>query len=296
MEIKKAERKKTKFIGCLYGFSGSGKTYSALRLAKGLGGKIGFIDTENRRASLYDNFGFDVIDLEPPFIPERIIEAIETFEEANYDVIIIDSITHEWEGTGGCCEIADDLEKKMGHFGKWGNPKMRHKKMMNKILQCKSHLIICCRAKELIEQDGKTLKSLGMTISQEKNFKYEMLTTFYLKDKIPVIEKCPVALVKEMNIAENEMINEKHGQSIKTWLEGGKEETINEEELLMEMTDIAKYGTNALIDYWESLPTNKKKILEPHKELAKNAAKQHDEKQSKTSGLTTEDTEDINNN
>ena len=111
-KIERADRSKSKVCVALAGDSGSGKTLSSIRLARGLvgeKGRIGYIDTEQHRASLYAGYygGFDVISLEPPFSPERYEEAVRTFKDAGYDVVVIDSMSHEWEGTGGVLEMAD---------------------------------------------------------------------------------------------------------------------------------------------------------------------------------------------
>ncbi|MCV9910019.1 ATP-binding protein [Brucella sp. HL-2] len=103
MKIERAVREKTFTLTSIAGPSGSGKTYSALLYARGLvgqEGKIGFIDTENKRSRFYADVagGFDVIDLDPPFTSSRYIQAIKAFEKAGYTAIIIDSISHEWEG------------------------------------------------------------------------------------------------------------------------------------------------------------------------------------------------------
>ncbi|HHR6639981.1 TPA: AAA family ATPase, partial [Providencia alcalifaciens] len=91
MKFAKALRKKAKLRLALTGPSGSGKTYGALEIAKGLGGKTAVIDTEKGSASLYsDRFNFDVLELDPPFTPERFIEAIGAAQEAGYDNLIID--------------------------------------------------------------------------------------------------------------------------------------------------------------------------------------------------------------
>src|SRR5574337_887521 len=90
MEFKKAVRKQAKLRLALSGPSGSGKTYGALLLAKGMGGKTALIDTERGSASLYTNIhDFDALDLDPPYTPERFIEAIKSAERAGYDVLII---------------------------------------------------------------------------------------------------------------------------------------------------------------------------------------------------------------
>lgn len=111
--FRKAKRGLSKLRLALSGVSGSGKTYSALLLAKGLGGRIAVVDTERGSASLYADMpgipDFDVLDLEAPFSPERYVEAIRAAESAGYDVLIIDSMSHEWTGKGGCLELADEI-------------------------------------------------------------------------------------------------------------------------------------------------------------------------------------------
>ena len=106
----KAIRAKSKLRLAISGPSGSGKTYGALMVAKGLGGSIAFIDTERGSASLYsDLVDFDVAEINPPYTPERFIEAIKGAEKAGYNTIIIDSITHEWNGAGGCLTLVDQI-------------------------------------------------------------------------------------------------------------------------------------------------------------------------------------------
>ncbi len=113
MQLQQASRKKAKIRLGLSSVSGGGKTYSAILIAKGLCGdlsKVALIDTENGSADLYAHLGaYNVISLTAPFTPERYIEAIQTCEQAGMEVIIIDSISHEWEGKGGILELADAL-------------------------------------------------------------------------------------------------------------------------------------------------------------------------------------------
>ena len=105
MELRKTNRSQAKIRLALQGPSGSGKTYSSLLIAYGLckdWNKIAVIDTENKSADLYAHLGeYNVITLTAPFSPERYIEAIETCEQEGIEVIIIDSLSHEWEGDGG---------------------------------------------------------------------------------------------------------------------------------------------------------------------------------------------------
>src|SRR5699024_4174035 len=113
MKLRKAEKNQVKLRIGLSSPSGFGKTYSALLLAYGMTKdwtKVAVIDTENSSAVLYAHLGdFNVLQLDAPFSPERYIEAIKMCEEAEMEVIVIDSITHEWQGKGGCLQIHEEL-------------------------------------------------------------------------------------------------------------------------------------------------------------------------------------------
>jgi hypothetical protein len=107
--FQKATRQQARLRLGITGPSGSGKTYSALLLARGIGGKSACIDTEQGSASLYAHLcDFDTLNLEPPYRPERFVEAVRSAEAAGYNVLVIDSITHEWNGSGGCLELVDE--------------------------------------------------------------------------------------------------------------------------------------------------------------------------------------------
>jgi hypothetical protein len=100
----------------LVGGSGSGKTFSALRMASGIAGdkRFAFIDTENRRGLHYaDQFKFDHADLRAPFRPEAYLEAIRAADEAGYPVIVIDSMSHEWAGDGGVLDWHEEEVDRM---------------------------------------------------------------------------------------------------------------------------------------------------------------------------------------
>ena len=180
MQFTKAERKKAKLRLGLTGASGSGKTYSALQLAKGIGGRIAVIDTENGSASLYSNdFDFDTLELDAPFRPERFIQAIEAAENAGYDVVIIDSLTHEWTGRGGCLQINDEFAKtamKGNSFMAWSHTTPRHQALLEKISGSKAHIIATMRAKTERVQEGKRVITLGMKPEQRDGVEYEFTT------------------------------------------------------------------------------------------------------------------------
>ena len=148
MELNKSERNQVKLRLGLSGPSGYGKTYSALLLAFGITNdwsKIAIIDTENNSANLYSHLGdFSVLTLNPPYSPERYIEAIRTCENASVEVTIIDSITHEWNGKGGCL----DIHRKLGsRFQDWAKVTPRHQEFIDAILHSKCHVITTVRSK-----------------------------------------------------------------------------------------------------------------------------------------------------
>jgi hypothetical protein len=173
--IKKAVRKQAKLRLALVGPPGSGKTWTALATASGLGEKILLVETEGNSSSWYANdFSFDVICLNDnstdPYHPLRFVEAIKQGEEAGYDVIIIDSLSHAWMGEGGSLDLAnkEQTRSKSGNsYVAWRSVTPLHNKLVNAILQSKKHIIATMRTKEkrVIEQDerGKTrIRTLGL--------------------------------------------------------------------------------------------------------------------------------------
>lgn len=176
--FKKAERKQARLRLALAGPSGSGKTYSALQMAKGLGSKIAVIDTEHGSASLYaDAAEFDVMELHAPYSPERYVEAIQAAEAAGYDVLIIDSYSHEWTGPGGCLEINDETAKarfKGNTWSAWSETTPRHRKLTDKILTSPLHIICTMRSKtETVQGEGKKIVKLGLKSEQRDGTDYE---------------------------------------------------------------------------------------------------------------------------
>jgi hypothetical protein len=186
MKLKKATRTQVKLRLGLSGTSGSGKTYSALLLAKGMvndWSKIAVIDTENSSASLYSNLGeYNVLDLQAPYSPERYIEAIKACENAGIEVIIIDSITHEWEGKGGCLEICEQITQasaSKNSYMAWGKVTPRHQSFIEAILQSKCHIITTVRRKQDYEMSknsaGKTVvEKAGLKEVTREGFEYEL--------------------------------------------------------------------------------------------------------------------------
>ena len=186
MKLQQTQRHNVKLRLGISGASGFGKTYSALQLAYGMTGdwsKIAVIDTENSSASLYSDLGnFNVLNLNPAYSPERYIEAIQICEKAGMKVIIIDSITHEWQGDGGCLQIHEQLG---GRFQDWASVKPRHQKFIDAILQSKCHIITTTRRKTDYSLDvgsngkSKVIKHGTKEITSE-GFEYELSVNFEL--------------------------------------------------------------------------------------------------------------------
>lgn len=194
MKFEKAVRKKAKLRLALTGPSGSGKTLSALLLAKGIGGQIAVLDSERDSASLYAEPitlpggdvvtppEFDSLSLSAPYTPERYIEAIRAAESAGYTTMIIDSITHEWSGVGGCLELVDEIAKaryRGNSWSAWNDVTPRHRALLDAILQSPMHMIVTLRSKtETAQQEGqngkKNVVKLGMKAEQRDGFEYEM--------------------------------------------------------------------------------------------------------------------------
>lgn len=190
MQLKKASRKKAKIKLGLSAVSGGGKTYSALLIAYGLcgdWGKVAVIDTEHMSAELYSHLGdYNVIPLEAPYSPERYIQAIKTCEDAGMEVIIIDSITHEWDGKGGILNIADGMTG--NSFTNWAKLTPRHQAFIDAILESKCHVLTTVRRKQDYEMgkdsSGKaTVTKLGLKEITREGFEYELTVNLELDSK-----------------------------------------------------------------------------------------------------------------
>lgn len=158
MKLRQSERKQAKIKMALQGPAGSGKSYSAILLAKGLTNdnlqKVAIIDTESGSSNLYANLGsYNVLVLEPPYTPEKYIKAIDICLEAGMQVITIDSLSHVWE------ELLDYHSKLPGNsFTNWSKITPRLNALVNKILQSNAHFIATLRTKQdyvLNQKDGK---------------------------------------------------------------------------------------------------------------------------------------------
>jgi hypothetical protein len=226
--IRKAKRSATKLRLLLTGPSGSGKTYGGLLVAKGLGSKRTIvIDTEQGSSDLYDRLhDFDVIDLAPPFTPEAYIEAIDAAEAAGADCIIIDSISHEWNGKGGCLELVDEIARakfKGNTWSAWSELTPRHRSFIDRMLRSSAHIIATGRSKTETAQidDGgrKKVVKLGMRLESRDGAEYEFTTCLDIvhdghfavasKDRTGIFSADPKPITAET------------GKAFADWLAGG---------------------------------------------------------------------------
>jgi hypothetical protein len=200
-QVKKAKREKIFVKVALMAPSGGGKTYSALRLATGMAeeikketgkdAKILLANTEQKRGYYYANeFDYDIVDIDAPHEPEKYVDLINFAVEEGYDILIIDSSSHEWEGKGGCLELQ---QKAGGTYQAWGKVTPRHNKFISAIADSPIHIIATMRGKDQYEmtKDDKgktTVQKLGVGAKQRDGFEYEFSCTFLLDQKTNTAE------------------------------------------------------------------------------------------------------------
>lgn len=240
MQFTKATRKKAKLRLALVGPSGSGKTLSALMIAKGLGGRWAVIDTERGSASLYsetvrmsdgtvfDPSEFDSLDLAPPYSPERYVEAIKAAEAAGYDGVIVDSASHEWNGSGGCLEINEEIARARfqgNTWAAWNVTTPRHREYIDAMSQSSMHVIATSRTKtETAQADGpngkKKVVKLGMKTEQRDGFEYEFTVVLDLvhDGHFAMASKDRTGLFA----GDPKRITEDTGKELLNWLEHGE--------------------------------------------------------------------------
>src|SRR3990167_2638425 len=232
LNIQPAKVGGSKAIIGIGGISGSGKTYTALLLARGMVNKaeeIGFLDTENKRGSLYADIldgQFLIGDLYPPFSPTRYAEAIKEFQDAGVKVLVIDSVSHEWEGEGGCDDIANAPLAAGKKMANWIGAKREHKRFMNTLLQCNMNVIVCIRAREKTDfKDPSKPVSLGIQPICEKNFMFEMTASFLVENegKNQRFLKLP-SFLKSAFGSGQDYIGTETGKKIMEWINSGEKE------------------------------------------------------------------------
>ncbi|KAF3997503.1 ATP-binding protein [Glaciimonas immobilis] len=227
MEIRKAERKKAKLRLGIAAPSGAGKTYSALLLAFGLGGKVGLIDTEHGSGDLYAHLGeYDIIGIEAPYSVSKYTQAIKAFEEAGYSTVIIDSLSHAWAGDGGLLDKQGKMaDRGTNSFAAWRTITPEHNSLVDAMLKSPCHIIATMRAKQeyVLETNDKGKqqpKKVGMAPVQREGMEYEFTVMLDVDmNHIASASKDRTSLFDGRFFK----IGEATGKELSAWLETGTE-------------------------------------------------------------------------
>ncbi len=233
-QVKKAKREKIYPKIAIIAPSGGGKTYGGLRLATGMAeeieketGKKARIlmgNTESKRGLYYANeFDYDIVDLDAPYNPEKFVELIEFAVEEGYDILIIDSSSHEWEGKGGCLELQQQAG---GTYQSWAKVTPRHQKFINAIADSPITIIATMRGKDQYEMSkderGRaSVQKLGVGAKQREGFEYEFTCTFLIDQKTNTAE----VQKDNTHIFDSEgptILTEAHGAKIMKWANSGE--------------------------------------------------------------------------
>ena len=286
VNIRPVESGQSKAVIGIAGQSGDGKTYTALLIARGMvnnASEIGFLDTENKRGSLYADIldgQFMIGDLYPPFSPERYANAIKEFQDFGVKVLVIDSVTHEWEGDGGCDDIANALKADgtVRKVANWIGAKREHKKFMNVLLQSNMDIICCIRAREKTDfKDPTKPISLGILPICEKNFMFEMTASIMMgsQGKTQKHLKVPSFLIDSFGNGQG-YLGIDTGKKIRAWLNKGKKESPEILKLKSEFLMVAEKGVKALEELWNTLSKENKVALKDHVMVCKESALAYD--------------------
>lgn len=277
LNIHKAQRAGARLVIGIAGVSGGGKTYTALQLAWGLANgdasKVGLLDTENRRGSLYADIlkgrdgsvhQFLIGNMDAPFSPQRYIDAILEFQAAGVEVLVIDSVSHEWNGLGGVLSMVSKYEKSITA---WKNVKPEHQRFMNTMLQSDMHIIVCIRATNKVDwKDPKNPKSLGIMPVQQEEFMFEMTASLMMWDggKSRDVMKCPADLAPifgEAGGIHEGYLTAKNGLELRHWVDGGVSLDPKLENARNTLRTVAEQGEAALKEAWATLPAGVRKQL-----------------------------------
>lgn len=181
--FQKATRAQLKARVAFAGPTGSGKTWTSLEWATVLAGRgrIAYVDTERGSAALYaDHFDFDVMAFDPPYDPQRLADILKAAETHGYAVVVVDSLSHFWEGEGGTRDIADAAAARSGgnSFAGWkdATPKLRH--LIDVMLGLDAHLVATMRSKmeyvlETNDRGKQAPRKVGLAPVMRAGVEYE---------------------------------------------------------------------------------------------------------------------------
>lgn len=225
--FRRAERKRVWLKLGITGPTGSGKTYSALKVAFGMGGKVAVIDTENGSAELYSHLGeYDVLTIHSPFTVRKYTDAIDAAVEAGYGVLIIDSLSHAWAAEGGLLDKKSALDKRGGNsYANWGDVTKEYENFVAKLLQSPIHLIGTLRSKmqyviEPGERGGTTVRKVGLAPVMRDGLEYDFSAILDID-----MEHGAAASKDRTGLFDGHTkpLSEEDGRRIMQWLESGAE-------------------------------------------------------------------------
>jgi hypothetical protein len=231
-DIRRAQRKRAKLRCGLIGASGSGKTMSALKLAFGLGERVGLVDTEHASSEMYADLGeYDVIQLDAPYTVARYREAIQAFEKAGYGTIVVDSLSHSWASEGGLLDKQNSLVtsgKYKSSFDAWREVTPDFTRLVEELLNSPAHILCTLRTKVewVVEKDerGRNVpRKIGTSPIHRDTLEYELGLVFELSDN-----HYARASKDRMNLFDgwSNIITEEVGKTIREWLDGGAPEVL----------------------------------------------------------------------
>lgn len=263
MEVKKAKREKLKVPIMITGASGSGKTVSALLMAKGIiekmfpdlsdqeqWEKIGVIDTEHKRSLLYAGSTvagvfigeFLHLDFEPPFTVDNYIKAFNMMKDSGVEVVIVDSLTHAWSGEGGILEQVENLQRgnSKNQMLAWNKVKPIEKQFLKLVTSNSVYVIGTARSKQAYDMEkndaGKNqIVKMGLKPDQKDSLEYE----FAIAMRIGQDHTAEATKDNSNMFGQPFIVTPEVGHKIYDWSDQGIDLKKQRDDLISEITKLA---------------------------------------------------------
>ena len=222
---------------------------------------IALVDTEHGSAEKYaDIFDFDTISMTHPYHPDRFVDLIESAAANEYQVLILDSLSHAWSGMGGLLEIVDQIAARLkmaNTFLAWKDATPIQNRLVEAIIAAPMHIIATMRSKQeyiidQVERAGRTVavpRKVGMAPIQRDGFEYEFDIFVEMNldhEAIVVKTRCPSIAGKVYAKPGLEL-----AQEIQRWLQGEPESEKNS----ISLSGPYLYLNGTLVD-----PTNSREV------------------------------------